>query len=156
MRERVVYTPLRGETKAGPSEPGFLLAGPMDATTFERNDVWLKQDWMSEDSESNVKDLMLRKDVVEAVKEGNFIVYSVSNIDEGIEILTGKKAGTTQADGTYPEATINFLVDRKLKELAESIKKFGGGTGEEERKKTDKNSVHPWELLSLISINFQN
>ncbi|MBW2408017.1 MAG: AAA family ATPase, partial [Deltaproteobacteria bacterium] len=92
---------------------------------------------------SNVKDLMLRKDVVEAIKEGNFIVYSVSNIDEGIEILTGKTAGTTQADGTYPEATINFLVDRKLKELAEGIKKFGGGTGEEERKKTDKNSVHP-------------
>ena len=91
---------------------------------------------------SNVKDLMLRKDVVEAVKEGKFIVYAVKNIDEGIEILTGKKAGALQADGTYPEATINFLVDRKLKELVEGIKKFGGGTGEEERKKTNKNAVH--------------
>jgi predicted ATP-dependent protease len=85
--------------------------------------------------ESNVKDLMLRKDVVEAVKEGKFIVYSVRNVDDGIEILTGKEAGTIQEDGTYPEETINFLVDRKLKELAEGIKEFGGGTGEEGRKK---------------------
>jgi len=78
---------------------------------------------------SNVKDLMLRKDVVEAVKEGKFSIYSVRNIDEGIEILTGNEAGTAQADGTYPKETINFLVDRKLKKLAEGIKKFGGGPG---------------------------
>ena len=45
---------------------------------------------------SNVKDLMLRKDVVEAVKEGKFIVYSVKNIDEGIEILSGKEASALQ------------------------------------------------------------
>jgi hypothetical protein len=80
---------------------------------------------------------MLRKDVVEAVKEGKFSIYSVRNIDEGIEILTGKEAGTLQTDGTYPEETISFLVDRKLKELAEGIKEFGGGTGEGERKKTN-------------------
>jgi ATP-dependent Lon protease len=78
---------------------------------------------------SNVKDLMLRKDVVQAVKEGKFGVYSVKNIDEGIEILTGKEAGALQADGTYPAETINFLVDCKLKELAEGIKEFGGGPG---------------------------
>jgi ATP-dependent Lon protease len=83
----------------------------------------------------NVKDLMLRKDVVEAVKEGKFNIYSVSNIDEGIEILTGKEAGAFQADGTYPEETINFLVDRKLKELAEGIKEFGGGTNGEGKKR---------------------
>jgi len=78
---------------------------------------------------SNVKDLMLRKDVVAAVKEGKFTIYSVKNIDEGIEILTGKEAGALQTDGTYPEETINFLVDRKLKILVEGIKKFGGGPG---------------------------
>jgi ATP-dependent Lon protease len=76
--------------------------------------------------ESNVKDLMLRGDVVDAVKNGRFHIYSVKTIDEGIEILTGTEAGQQQSDGTYPEATINGLVDRKLKELAEGLKKFAG------------------------------
>jgi predicted ATP-dependent protease len=74
--------------------------------------------------QSNIKDLMLRKDVVAAVKEGRFSIYAVRNIDEGIEILTGRKAGEMQADGSYSEGTINFLVDQKLKELAEGIKEF--------------------------------
>ena len=70
---------------------------------------------------------MLRKDVVAAVNDGRFTIYAVKTIDEGIEILTGIPAGEIQADGGYTEGTINFLVDRKLKELAESIKDFGGG-----------------------------
>ncbi len=77
--------------------------------------------------QSNVKDLMLRKDVVTAVKEGRFTIYAVRNIDEGIKILTGRSAGELQADGGYPEKTINFLVDQKLKELAEGIKDFPNG-----------------------------
>ena len=77
--------------------------------------------------QSNVKDLMLRKDVVTAVKEGRFTIYRVKNIDEGIEILSGRPAGELQADGGYPEKTINFLVDQKLKELAEGIKDFPDG-----------------------------
>ena len=79
---------------------------------------------------SNVKDLMLRKDVVDAVKNGEFSIYAVKNIDEGIEILTGREAGKSRDDGTYPEGSIHFLVDRKLKELAEGIKAFAGGDGE--------------------------
>ena len=75
--------------------------------------------------ESNVKDLMLRKNVVEAVKEGQFHIFSVKNIDEGIEILTNTKAVERKADGTYPKGTINYLVDQKLRELAEGLKKFG-------------------------------
>jgi ATP-dependent Lon protease len=77
--------------------------------------------------QSNVKDLMLRKDVVAAVKEGRFTIYGIKNIDEGIEILTGRPAGELQADESYPEKTINFLVDQKLKELAEGIKDFPDG-----------------------------
>jgi len=77
--------------------------------------------------QSNVKDLMLRKDVVTAVKEGRFTIFGVRNIDEGIEILTGRPAGELQADGGYPEKTINFMVDQKLKELAEGIKDFPDG-----------------------------
>jgi ATP-dependent Lon protease len=87
--------------------------------------------------ESNIKDLMLRKDVVEAVKQGRFRVYAVKNIDEGIEILTGKEAGVKQTDDKYPEGTINCLVDLKLRELAEEITKFSKDTGEEGKKKTE-------------------
>jgi len=81
--------------------------------------------------ESNIKDLMLRKNVIEAVKKGDFHVYAVKTIDEGIEILTGKAAGEMQPGGTYPKGTINGLVNEKLKSLAEGLKKFGG---EEEAK----------------------
>jgi ATP-dependent Lon protease len=90
--------------------------------------------------ESNVKDLMLRKDVVAAVKEGKFCVYSVRTVDQGVEILTGKPAGEKQPDNTYPEGTINFLVNEKLKDLAEGIKKFGAGAAEEEKQKAEDRS----------------
>ncbi len=75
--------------------------------------------------ESNVKDLMLRKEVVSAVEKGKFQIYAVKTIDEGIEILTGKKTGKRKADNTYPKGTINYLVDKKLRTLAEGLKKFG-------------------------------
>ncbi len=84
--------------------------------------------------ESNVKDLMLRKDVVEAVKKGEFHVYPVKTIDQGIEILTGTDAGERKADGTYPKGTVNFLVDQKLRELAEGLKSFGDKADKEEEK----------------------
>jgi lon-related putative ATP-dependent protease len=87
---------------------------------------------------SNVKDLMLRKDVVAAAKENRFRIYAVKTIDEGIEILTGKPAGEKQPDGTYSEGTINYLVDRRLGDLAEGLKKFGGNAGEEIQKKADR------------------
>jgi predicted ATP-dependent protease len=85
--------------------------------------------------ESNVKDLMLRKDVLQAVKKRKFHIYAVRTIDDGIEILTGKKAGTRKADGTYPKGTINALVDAKLKEFAVGLKTFGN---EDKKKKKGK------------------
>jgi ATP-dependent Lon protease len=85
--------------------------------------------------ESNVKDLMLRKDVITAVQEGRFRIFAVKTIDEGIEILTGKEAGQKGPDGTYPEGSINYLVDRKLCELAEGIKQFGNAGGAEAKQK---------------------
>ncbi|MGQ9693597.1 MAG: AAA family ATPase [Thermodesulfobacteriota bacterium] len=72
----------------------------------------------------NVDDLMLRKDVVEAVAAGKFHIYPIKTIDEGIEILTGLPAGEKGTDGTYPEGTVNYLVNEKLKELALKIKEF--------------------------------
>jgi ATP-dependent Lon protease len=89
--------------------------------------------------ESNVKDLMLRKEVVEAVKNNQFHVYAAKTVDEGIEILTGKPAGELQADGTFPEGTVNYLVDKKFRELAENLKNFGE-TEEKEDKKDKKSS----------------
>ncbi len=88
--------------------------------------------------QSNVKDLMLRKDVVEAVKKGRFHVYPVKTIDEGIEILTGKRAGVKNAKGVYPKGSITYLVDQKLKELAEGLKNFGNNEKNDEKKKGTK------------------
>lgn len=70
----------------------------------------------------NVSDLMLRSDVVDAVAAGEFHVWAVSNIDQGIEILTGVAAGERNADGEYPPGTINYLVERRLNELADKLK----------------------------------
>jgi len=72
----------------------------------------------------NLRNLMLREEVVEAVRKGQFHIYSARNIDEGVEILTDVPAGERQKDGTYPEDTINYLVDKKLKEMAERLKGF--------------------------------
>lgn len=74
----------------------------------------------------NIEDLMLRKDLVEAVAAGRFHIYPVKTVDEGVEILTGVPAGEKGPEGAYPEGTVNFLVDRKLLELARSMKRFEG------------------------------
>jgi len=83
--------------------------------------------------EQNVKNLMLREDVVEAVREGKFHVYPVNTIDEGISILTGRDAGERQEDGAYPEGTVNYLADEQLKELAIRLKDFGKGEDQKEK-----------------------
>jgi lon-related putative ATP-dependent protease len=73
---------------------------------------------------SNIKNLMLRKDVREAVTAGEFHIYPVSHVDEGIELLTGMAAGQLQDDGTYPEGTFNHRIIQRLDELAEKLRKF--------------------------------
>jgi predicted ATP-dependent protease len=72
----------------------------------------------------NVRNLMLREDVVKAVQEGRFHIYQAKTIDEGIEILTGVAIGERQADGSYRDGTINYLVDKRLRELAEGMKGY--------------------------------
>ncbi|HJR79120.1 MAG TPA: AAA family ATPase [Anaerolineales bacterium] len=76
--------------------------------------------------ESNVKNLMLREEVVQAVRDGKFHVYPVSTIDRGIELLTGIEAGERNAEGEYPENTLNFAVQARLKELAGKVQAFSG------------------------------
>jgi ATP-dependent Lon protease len=70
----------------------------------------------------NVQNLMLRPDVVDAVKEGKFRILAIETIDEGIEILTGIPAGSRRAEGTFEEGTVHFLVDRELARLAKVAK----------------------------------
>ena len=67
---------------------------------------------------------MLREEVVEAVRQGQFHIYSARTIDEGIEVLTGVSAGKKRKDGAYPRSTINYLVDKRLREMAEGLKNF--------------------------------
>ncbi|MCW4046942.1 MAG: AAA family ATPase [Candidatus Bathyarchaeota archaeon] len=74
--------------------------------------------------ESNVQNLMLKEEIVDAVKAGQFHIYSVRNIDEGIEILTGMKAGKKREDGTFEEGTVNYQADKQLREMAEKLKEF--------------------------------
>jgi len=92
----------------------------------------------------NIDDLMLRKDVLRAVEEGKFHIYSVKTIDQGIEILTGVEAGERLDGGKFKEGTVNDMVDKKLVELGMKIKEFEGGgeegAKEEKKKKREKSS----------------
>jgi len=72
---------------------------------------------------ANLRNLMLREDVVEAVREGKFHIYAVSRVEEGIELLTGVPAGEADKDGEYPEGTIYARVRAKLKKYAANIRK---------------------------------
>ncbi len=67
---------------------------------------------------TNVKHLMLKSEVVQAVQDGKFHIHAIANIDEGIETLTGKSAGERDSEGNYPADTVNFLVEEKLKAMA--------------------------------------
>ena len=73
----------------------------------------------------NLDHLMLRKDIVTAVREGRFHVWAIGDIEEGIEILTGVPAGKRGADGRYPPGTVFERVDARLATLAEGVKEFG-------------------------------
>lgn len=73
---------------------------------------------------ANVKHLMLRQDVVDAVENGRFHVYAIHTIDQALELLTGMPAGEPDEDGNYPPDTVNGRVQARLKELAELRSKF--------------------------------
>ncbi|MEE8573987.1 MAG: ATP-binding protein [Thermodesulfobacteriota bacterium] len=73
----------------------------------------------------NVKNLMLKQEVIEAVKEGRFAIYPIEMLDQGLEILTGKEAGERGTDGAFKKGTINALAAERLKKLASGYKAFG-------------------------------
>jgi lon-related putative ATP-dependent protease len=84
---------------------------------------------------SNVRNLMLKDDVVEAVEKGKFHIYPVKTIDEGIEVLTGLKAGRRLKDGSFEPDSINNRVQKRLTSLAEKLRDFTKG---EENAKSNK------------------
>jgi predicted ATP-dependent protease len=80
--------------------------------------------------EANVKNLMLKKEVLEAVKEGRFHVYRAETVEEGIEILTGVAAGKPDRRGVYPPKTVFGLVQRKLKQYLQQSMRLRKGNGD--------------------------
>ena len=81
---------------------------------------------------SNVKHLMLRRDIVEAVEEGRFHIYAVETVDQGIEILTGKPAGEPDEEGEYPADSVNGRVLNRLQMMAERLQEFEASSAEED------------------------
>ena len=63
---------------------------------------------------TNVSNLMLREDVAQAVEDGRFHIYAIDTVDDGIEILTGLKAGNPDRKGNYPKGTINHMVKKNI------------------------------------------
>ncbi|TFG60979.1 MAG: ATP-binding protein [Spirochaetales bacterium] len=74
----------------------------------------------------NVPHLMVSKEVADAVSAGQFHVYAVSNIDQGMEILSGLEAGERNRKGDFPDNTFNHLVEKNLKSLADKVKAYSG------------------------------
>jgi predicted ATP-dependent protease len=85
---------------------------------------------------ANVKHLMLRHDVIEAVAGGKFHIYPIATIDEGIEVLTGLPAGEANSKGVYPKETINRLVADRLAALAEKRRELDAETNREDEEKS--------------------
>jgi len=90
----------------------------------------------------NIKNLMLKDEVVQAVAEGKFHLYPIKTVDEGMEILTGIRAGERLADGSYEPETVNSLCDKGIWALGMAWQVFEdkspwketeGETGEREK-----------------------
>jgi lon-related putative ATP-dependent protease len=95
--------------------------------------------------EANVRHLMLRDEVVEAVEQELFHIYPVSTVDEAVTVLTGVPAGERDEDGLFPDGSVNERVQARLRDLAERLKAFGrepetgsGGSGEEMNEATSE------------------
>lgn len=77
----------------------------------------------------NVKNLMLRRDVVEAVEAGRFHVWAVNTVDEALELLTGRPAGERAADGHFPEKSVNAAVEARVVAFAKAARDFAKAKG---------------------------
>jgi predicted ATP-dependent protease len=78
---------------------------------------------------ANVRNLLLRSDVIDAIQHGQFHLYPIRTVDEGMEILTGVRAGTPDEDGT-----VNGVVSRRLRDLATGLRAFAASSEAGERR----------------------
>ncbi|MEN8175508.1 MAG: Lon-insertion domain-containing protein, partial [Pseudomonadota bacterium] len=83
--------------------------------------------------EANVKHLMLHHDVVQAVSEGRFHVHAVAHVDQALALLTGMEAGERDAEGRFPEGTLNRRITDRLLEFAEQRRQFGANEKDKEK-----------------------
>ncbi len=74
--------------------------------------------------DSNVEDLMLREDILEAVAAGKFHIWPVAKVEQGIELLTGKAAGNKNSEGKFEPGTVLALIDERLHAMARTLKEF--------------------------------
>ena len=86
--------------------------------------------------DANVKHLMLRQDVVEAVAGGHFRIWGIRDVDQAIELLTGVAAGEPDEEGVVPPGSVNYLVAAQLSEMSQARQSFAGG-GEERKTRKD-------------------
>lgn len=77
---------------------------------------------------TNVDNLMLRADIVQAVEEGRFTIYAIDTVDDGIEILTGVKAGKLDNKGNYPKGTVNYMVEESLRQYYKDYARYAKET----------------------------
>jgi predicted ATP-dependent protease len=89
---------------------------------------------------SNVQNLMLKDEVVEAVAKGSFHIYPISTIDEGIEVLTGVKAGKRLADGSFEADSINDRVDKQLRGMAKKLQEFSAAREKKKGSESEEDS----------------
>jgi len=92
---------------------------------------------------ANVKHLMLRNDVVEAVRNGKFRVYAVEQADQAMELLTGFTAGERGADGTFPKGSVNRMVEDRIIRLSERAKAFAVPARQGEAKPREEDESPP-------------
>lgn len=89
---------------------------------------------------ANVQHLMLRKDVVDACANGQFAIYAVATIDEGVALLTGVAAGDRTAEGNFPPGSINAAVEQTLQHFASVLQRYGARAGEPAAAKSEEES----------------
>lgn len=77
---------------------------------------------------TNVDNLMLRADIVQAVEDGRFTIYAIDTVDDGIEILTGVKAGKADNKGNYPKGSVNYMVEESLRQYYEDYARYAKET----------------------------
>jgi hypothetical protein len=76
---------------------------------------------------TNLRHLVLRPDVAKAIADGQFHLYAISSVSEGIEVLTGLQAGSRDASGRFPAGSVFGRVERRLIELAELLRDAEAG-----------------------------